>query len=342
MEGGVLDRVFGVPVVGTEFGHGVAVNPVGGLHARGAGHLPSGELAHGFLEGVVEGHFVKVIGEQIIPDHIIVLVHFEDVVVIEGGLGGEGVAVLFRRGEQVREHQDVLVGLEQHVHGGRVVTHGVAGHLVVVVHAGERDVAHDLAVEVADGQVGGHGVTVGAALHVGLLAGGAHDVAALQNLGGMFQFADVLPFFDDVAVHVDQHATLTGGFHAEHGKAALAFFRLINGGAVRKSAGKRVAHAGHHRHTGAGSHTHEKMTSIHEYSPFYRGGFCPPSKRRAVSIYTNSKKRAAQDVLLCQRDQSRSFFEIVQNIIQRGLKMCVFPHIFFACLAHGGGVPKGG
>ena len=231
---GMLHRIFIIPVVRAELGHGVAVNPVRSLDAGSTGHLPGGVLEHGFLEIVIEGHFVEVIAEAIIPDDLVVLVHFEDVVVVQRRTGGQRVPVVFGSGEQVREYQNIFVGFEQHVLSRAVVAGGAAVNLIVMVHTGERNVTDDLAVKITDGEVGRHGVAVGTADHFRFLTGGSHNVAALEDLGGMFQFADVLPFLDDIAVHVDEHATFAGCFHAEHSEAAPAFFRLVDRCSVRK------------------------------------------------------------------------------------------------------------
>ena len=260
---GVLHRIFIIPVVRAELGHGVAVDPVSGLDARGTGHLPGRVLEHGGLELVVKGHFVKMIAEAVIPDDLVVLVHFKDVIVVQRRTRGERVAVVFGRGEQMGKHQNVLIRLEKHFLRGAVVAGGAAVHLVVVVHARERNIAHDLAVKIADGKVGGMRVAVSTAFHFRLLAGSAHDVTALEDLGGMLQFADVLPFLDHIAVHVDEHTALSGRFHAEHGEAAPALFRFVNGGAVGKHGREGAAHAGHHGDACGRGHTHKKMTSIH-------------------------------------------------------------------------------
>ncbi len=263
MEAGILHRIFIIPVVRSELGQGVAVDPVRRLDAGGTSHLPGRVLEHGGFELVVERHFVEVIAEAVIPDNLVVLVHFKDVVIIQRRTRGQRVAVVFRRGEQVRKHQNILIRFVKNFLRGAVVAGGAAVHLVVVVHARKRNIAHDLAVKIADGKVGGMGITVGAAFHFRLLAGSAHDIAALEDLGGMLQLADVLPLLHHIAVHVDEHTALTFGFHTEHGKAAPAFFRFVNGSAVGEHGWESTAHAGHHGNARGRGHAHEKMTSIH-------------------------------------------------------------------------------
>ena len=194
------------------------------------------------------------------------------------------------RGVQLVQHviQDILVGdprvfddavgKHQHPafvvlqgHAGDIVAHGIALELEIVMHARLGDTAHDLAVEVRHHEVGGVIQAPDAALLLRAGTMGTGQVAALENLGGMFGLADVLPLMDHVAVHVDEDRALAQHLGAEDRKAVPALLRLVGGGPVREYRGEGPGAQGtQHDAQGTGRGSGEKRPSVHvsSISPF--------------------------------------------------------------------------
>ena len=117
-----------IPLVGTEHGHGVDVHPV--AHAFGQRGAVVGVAAESVLGTFAKAHFMEVLVAGPFPDDVAVPVHFQNKVVQKQLVRNILIA-------------DVAVGQDQGVarinpgfHARRVVAHGVAFALEIMVVAG--------------------------------------------------------------------------------------------------------------------------------------------------------------------------------------------------------------